>query len=506
VRRAPFHAALKARLGRPITDSNPEESDMATITSTGIGSGLDVSAIISQLMAVESRPLTLLQEAKTDLNSQLSTFGKLQSYTSALRDASQKLASLSIWKQTVATSGDTSAIAVSTDSSAAISDYAISVQSLAKQQTLSSQPLAGVNEGTLTIELGAWTGSAEPRTFAPKSGASAVQITIGAGETSLAAVRDKINAAGAGVTASIVTDASGSRLALRSSTTGAENGFRITAGETIDDGSAATGLSALVYDATQVGASTMALNQSAANATATINGIGVSSATNTLTGVADGLTLTLQKETTDDVAVSVKGDREGLKSAITGFTKAFNDLAAFIRDQTKYDPETKVGGALQGDRTAVGLQSQLRGVLNAPTSASSVYTRLADIGITMQKDGTLATDSTKLESALDNPAELKKLLFTDGANSDASGFMDRFRDLGDALLTTDGAFDARTDALNAMIKRNDTSQAMMQNRLTQTEKRLRKQYETLDTNIAKLSGLSNYLTGQLAALAANSGG
>jgi flagellar hook-associated protein 2 len=479
---------------------------MASITSTGIGSGLDVNAIISQLMAVESQPLNLLQQQQSSLNSELSSIGKLTGFASAMRDAAQKIASVSLWKQTVATSGDSASVAVTTASGAATGNYAVSVQALAKSQTISSRAFGSatetVGEGTLTIELGTWTGEPAPTGFTAKTGSTPLTVTIGPDDTSLEAIRDKINGAAAGVTATIVTDASGARLALRSTATGAENAFRITASETNDDGVASTGLSAFAYDATV--ASQMTRNTTASNAQATINGITVTSASNELSGVADGLTLSLLKETSADVAVAVSTDDEGRKSAITSFVKAFNDLAGYIRDQTKYDAESKTGGALQGDRTALGLQSQMRAVLNNPSSASALYSRLSDIGITIQSDGTLATDSTKLDAALDNPDELRKLLSADGATSDADGFMQRFVELGNAVTGDDGSLDARTESLEAMIKRNETSQEQMENRLAKTEERLRAQYQALDTTMAKMSALSSYLSGQLAALTSTS--
>lgn len=474
---------------------------MATITSTGLGSGLDVASIVSALMAVEKRPLTLLQQAKTDLNTQLSAFGKLQSYTSAMRDAANTLSSVSLWNQTVASSSDSASVGVSTDNAAATGSYSINVTKLANSQTVSSHAFASsattLGEGTLTIELGSWDGEPAPTGFTAKDGASPVTVTIGPGDTSLASIRDKINAAGAGVTATIVNDASGARLALRSSATGEENAFRISASDSSTDG-----LGALAYDATDA-ATQMTRNQTAADASATINGIVVNSASNKLEGVADGLTLTLLKTTSSAVDVGVTADDTAVKTAMTTFTKAFNDLAGYIRDQTKYDAASKTGGTLQGDRTVGSLQAQLRGVINAATGASSVFTRLSDIGISMKSDGTLDTNSTKLDAALANRAEMRKALATDGADSSVSGFMDRFRDLGNVLLGTDGAITTRNSSLQTMITRNQSSQDAMQLRLDQTEKRLNAQYQALDTQMAKLSSTSSYLTQQLASIAAS---
>jgi flagellar hook-associated protein 2 len=475
---------------------------MPNITSIGIGSGLDANAIITALMSVERKPLTALEDRNKSLNTELSAIGKLRSYASSMRDAATKLTSVATWNATTATSADDTAVKVSAASGAAASDYAINVQRLASRQTVTTgafaSSAAAVGEGSLTLELGSWTGEPTPTGFTAKTGATPVTVTIGAGETSLAAIRDKINAAGAGVTASIVNDASGARLSLRSKDTGAENAFRISATESADDGNAATGLSALAFDATAAGATTR--NESAVNAQATINGIAVTSASNTLTDVAEGLTLTLKKVTGADVAVSVGSDDAAISDAMDKFVGAFNDLAKYIREQTKYDSATKTAGTLQGDRTALGLQSQLRGVINQQTTASSTFSVLSDIGLSVLSDGTLGLNKTKFSSALGNRAELKKLLATDGTDTASSGFMDRFRDLGNALLDSDGSFDSRTKSLEAIIKRNEKSQEDMETRLAATQARLEKQYQMLDTTMGKLSGTSSYVSAQLAAL------
>jgi flagellar hook-associated protein 2 len=475
---------------------------MATITSTGIGSGLDVSSIVTQLMAIESRPLNLLQDAKSSLNTKLSAIGQLQSRTSSLRDAANSLTSLTLWGQTVATSQNTAAVKVSSGNGAASGSYAVEVQSLASAQTLASRSFATagtvVGEGTLTIELGSWTGEPTPTGFTTKTDSTPVVVTIGPEDSTLEAIRDKINAAGAGVTASIVNDASGARLALRSSETGAENAFRITASETVDDGVATDGLSALAFDAT--GSSQMSRTQTAANAAARINGIDISSASNTLDGVVDGLTVTLLQATTAPVEVSVAADTEAIKTSINNFVTAFNDVARYLRDQTKYDEGSKSGGTLQGDRLANTLQSQLRGLLNQGSTASETFERLSDIGIAFKSDGTLELKSSKLEDALGNLPELRKLLVTDGTDSGSSGFIDRFKDFTGAMLDSEGAFESRNASLKGQITQNEKRQDSLEVRLQQTEERLRRQYQALDASMSQLSGLSNYLTQQLSLL------
>jgi flagellar hook-associated protein 2 len=347
----------------------------------------------------------------------------------------------------------------------------------------------------LTIELGSWDAGdpqSAPTGFTAKAGASPVSITIGAGDTSLASIRDKINAAGAGVTATLVTDASGTRLSLRSRETGAENAFRVS----VDATGASSGLGALAYDATDT-ATPMQRSTSAANAALSVNGIALSSASNTLSNVVDGLTLTLAKTTTSAVDVSVASDTASAKTAVTDFVTAFNNLAGFIRTQTAYNADSKTAGALQGDQSTLALQSQLRAVLNEGSTASSTWSRLSDIGLAMKSDGTLDTNSTKLDNALGNLGELKKLMAGDGNSSAAMGFVRRFKNLADAALGSEGVFQSRTTSIQASLTLNNKSQDTMTQKLDKTRARLQAQYSALDTKMASLTNLSTYMSQQI---------
>ena len=271
-------------------------SNTGSLSSTGIGSGLDVTTIITKLMAVEGVPLNSLKTAASDLNTKLSTVGKMQGYFAALQTKANALTSPDLWGATSATSSDDSAVKVSTGNNAAAGSYAVAVSKLAVGQTVTSAALASssatVGAGTLTIELGSY-GAGDPPAGFSASGTGVMTITVGPGETGLSVLRDKINGSNSGVTATIITDASGARLSLRSRDTGTENAFRITVADGADGGSANTPLSALAYDATQAD-SPMRRTTSAANAELTIIGIAGSAASNTLSNVVDGLSLTLQ--------------------------------------------------------------------------------------------------------------------------------------------------------------------------------------------------------------------
>ena len=190
---------------------------MATISSIGIGSGLDINSIITQLVAVEQVPLNKLKTEATSLQTKLTTYGKVQSYLSALREASSTLTRNDTWGATTGTSSDPSAVGVTTSATTKAGNHSLEVQRLAASQSNATGVYASadslVGEGTLRIELGTW--GAGQASFAPKAGATAVQITLGPPSQTLAQVRDQVNAANAGITASVLTDATGSRLVFR---------------------------------------------------------------------------------------------------------------------------------------------------------------------------------------------------------------------------------------------------------------------------------------------------
>jgi flagellar hook-associated protein 2 len=467
------------------------ETHVASITSLGIGTGSDLNAIVTQLVAIERAPLGPLRSGAQRLQTQVSSVGKIQSYFSALQDAANKLTSNSLWTQSTATSADDSAVSVIGGGTAAAGNYSVSVQALASSQTVTtagpySSASALVGSGTLTLDIGAW--DAGNTAFTAKSGGTPLVLSIAATDT-LQNVRDKINSAGAGVTASLVTDASGVRLALRSASSGVANGFRVSAGGS---------LSALAYDPAS-GAAGMQLKQAASDAKATVNGIDVVSSSNDLTGTVEGMTLRLRQVTTAPIDIAVSTDTTAITKAATDFATAYSTLSMYIIDQTKYDPGTKSGGVLQGDSTVNNLQSQLRGVLNNPSGASSQFARLSDIGLELQRDGSLKLNSTKFGTAMTTLPELKKAFGNnDVTNAANNGFAKRYADLATKVLSIDGAVTTHTTGLQKLITKNGDDQAKVNNRADRFQARLTEQYTRLDVSQSRLSALSSYVTQQIA--------
>lgn len=475
---------------------------MATISSIGIGSGLDIESVITQLVAVERAPVTKLQTEASSLQTKLSTYGKLQSGMAALRDAASALSRASTWNATVGSSSDATTVAATTSAGTLPGSYSIEVQRLASVQSNATGVYASadslVGEGTLRIELGTW--GAGQTSFTPKAGATAVDITVGPPAESLAQLRDKINASNSGVVASVLTDASGARLVLRSAATGEANGFRI--GVTDNDGNNfdGLGLSALAFDPS-AGILTMAQALAAANASASLNGLPISSESNTLSNVLDGMTLTLGKVTSAPVLVEAKSDSATIRKALDGFVTAYNELNKLVADQTKYDAASKTAGTLQGDSAAVAIRSQMRSLLAGSSSASAMFGRLAEVGFDVQTDGSIKLDETKLANGLANLGEMKKLF----SNSDLltpanNGIATQLRAMADQVLGIEGSINTRTEGLRKRIDLNQDRQEMLQDRIAMMEKRLRAQYTALDRQMASLNSLSNYVTQQLSAL------
>ncbi len=481
---------------------------MATITSLGIGSGLDINSMVTQLVALERRPLDQMRTEATRLQTQVSSYGQLKSLFSSLQDASTALNNAPLWQRSVATSSNDAAVSAIGGADAVAGSYSVTVQALARNQTIvSANPLGAstslAGAGTLTLQLGSWDGA--PAAFTAKPDSTATDITVSATDT-LADVRNKINAAGAGVTATLVTDANGTRLSLRSNESGEVNGFRLQAADADGAAGDGAGLSRLAYDppAGNVG---MELRQAAGNATATVNGVSIESTSNEVKDIIPGLTLRLRKETgAEEVSVNLATDRAGVDAAIKSFVEAYNALAKFIGTQTRYDEASKKAGNLQGDGAVTAVQARLRAVLNMPSAAAAAFPRISDIGLELQRDGTLKIDQAKLDSAMGNLPELKKAFGnSDSANPGNEGFTRRFANLAKQLLDIEGSLTTRTEGLQKLIEKNSDSQARLEDRVERFQQRLVAQYTAMDANLSRLNALGAYVTQQFASTNKNNG-
>lgn len=250
----------------------------------------------------------------------------------------------------------------------------------------------------------------------------------------------------------------------------------------------------------------MTQTQAAQDALVNINGIDIESASNTLTEVLDGVSLTLTKATASAVEITVSVDKAAMRSAIDSFVKAYNDLNAFIAQQTRYDEGSKVAGPLQGDSAAIRLRNQFRGLLGDTSSASAVFTRLTDIGFDVQKNGSIEIDATKLDAALDDLPELTKLFATsDPLSTSGDGFGTRFQDLADDAIGFEGTVPSRTEGLQQRLSQNQDEQDRLEERVALVQQRLLRQYTALDTQMSRIKGLFSSVSAQMASLSNNNG-
>lgn len=465
---------------------------MATISTPGIGSGLDVQSIVSQLVALEKAPLKTLQTQATTLQTKLSTYGTIKSQVAALGDAAAKLSTNSGWSAVTANSSNPTAVNVTAAAGAAATSLTLEVQQLAKAQSTASTAVAtgsGMGSGTLTIELGSWNSG----TFAA-GGATAVNVTINPGEDTLAQIAAKINGAGAGVSATVLRDASGERLLMRSAATGEANGFRISAADSDGNNTDASGLSRLAFDTANPAG--MTRTQTGQNAQATINGVSISSASNRLSDTLPGLTIQLSQVTTAPVEIEVSTDLEEAKKNLQGFVDAYNALNTTLVNATRYDAGSKTAGSLQGDATAVGLQNALRGMLGS-TTTSTPFTRLSDIGIDIKSGGKMELKADKLNVALSNFDGLKALFTTTSADATARGFGLKVKAFADGLVNSDGLVTSKSGGIQAAIKRNGLEQERVNERAARSEIRLLAQYNAMDAAVGRLNGLNAFVNQQV---------
>jgi flagellar hook-associated protein 2 len=474
------------------------------ISSAGIGSGLDVNSIVSQLKAIELAPLRVLQTKAANIQTRISAVGQIKSQISALSDAAFKLTLDSSWDSTTVASSNITAVTGTITGIAAATSFSVSVSQLAKAQSTSSTAVAAnanLGTGTLTIDLGTWDfGTDLVPTIPPVFGAptKTVTVSVGSGEDTLAAIAKKINDASAGVTATVLKDASGERLLVRSKTTGEPSGFRITVADDDTVNTDNAGLSRLAFDP-GTGNFGLAANsyQKAQNTLAKVNGIDVTSTTTSLENAVSGLTLNFGAVTTSAVEIAVTPDRGGITKNIQDFVAAYNAINKTLTEATKYDDTSKTAGILQGDTVAVGLKNALISVLGS-SSVGSTLTRLSEVGIDLQIGGALTVSGSKLSTALADIDSVKKLFKTNNENSATNGIALKVKDFSRALLSTDGLVTNKTTALEKEVSRNSLEQAKINSRADAVEKRLKKQYASLDVQIANLNSLNGFVTQQVA--------
>ena len=488
---------------------------MATISSLGTGSGLDLNALLTNLMSAEQAPLVALKKIEASYQARISSFGTVQSSLSSLQSAVNAMApTIGITASTKfsipqAAVADTTIAYATAEATAATSSYSLEVSSLAKAQRLvtpaygvGSSASTAIGTGTLKIEFGTLstttttndTYKADDDTDSTPTVNRTKTITIDSTNNTLGGLRDAINASGADVTASIVVGAAGAQMVLTGKQTGLSSIMKMTSTVAGFDRDPKWVSPALTGSGTL--SETAAGGQVASNAAFSINGIAGSSTSNTVTGMIEGVTLNLTKTTaalTPTTITISKDNATKLSSALTTFVKAYNDATQTMSTLGAYDLVTKKAGALQGNSTLLSAQGQVRNQLFSVTSGgSSPYQRLSDIGVSLGKDGKLSLDTSKLTAA--TTAD-----FTTVANL-VSAAGTAFQTTLTGLVGITGSIPSAVSGTNSLITDNKANQTRLSARLTAVESRYRKQFTALDSVVASMKSTSTYLTQQLANL------
>lgn len=455
---------------------------MATTGAVG-GSQIDVQGLVSQLISAERSTLdNQITRDSSRVTTQISALGQLMGSLSTFRSALSSLNSVDVFSTRTASSGDPAIFTATASVKAVPGSYDIEVVQLATAQQLSSNPFASgsttvVGTGTLTLSVG-------DESFS-------VEITDS--NSTLAGIRDAINAAAdnAGIRATLVQGTTGSRLVLSSAATGDAN--EIVVAQTGGNG----GLSQLAYSAGSLGNYTELTP--AQDAIVNIANAQMTSASNTIEGAIDGVTLTLLKETdaAEPVALSVGYDSAAVTTRINNFVTAYNALASQISKLRSYDSTTQTAGPMLGDALLSSIESQLRRTLTDPVAGqSAAYQTLANVGITTRADGTLAVDSTKLQKALTTNFEAVGKLF---GSEDGVGA--RLFEQVDERLKSGGAIDTRGKNLVDQQKSIEKRQESVDARMAVLEQQYIRQFTRLDTLLSELQVTSSYMSQQIESLA-----
>lgn len=476
------------------------------VSSLGVGSGLDLQSLVNQLIAAERQPaLGRLNVKEARFQARLSAFGNLKSTASKVDDALQSLRNIVAQRTARTTNGD-GIVNVTAGEAAVPGGYLIQSQQLASSHGLASVALASadtvVGAGTLTIERGATDYDPDTDTYTSftANGTAALTLEFTDDQTSLADIRDAINNADAGITAAIVTDNEGARLALSSSDTGLDNTMRITVEEPVggllDPPPTNTDLDGLSMLAFNGDATNLVQTVAAQDAVATINGLQVTSSTNKFSEAIQGLEFELLSVSADDVNVIVENDDGRVATVLRELIDAYNEFADFAGEAASYNAETQQAGVLFGDSTLRSLRSILRRGISGDNGGVDPNLRsLLDVGIDFDESGKLELDQDQLSAQIDRDfGSVISFLQAAGENLQQSV---------EGFVSADGLISARTEGLNARIQDIGDQRQALDRRTEVLEKRYTAQFAALDTLLAGLENTSSFLTQQLANLNVN---
>ncbi len=454
---------------------------MASIISSGIGSGLDIAGIVQQLVVAEGQPVeTRIAQKEVRAQARLSAFGSLKSALSDFRDKLDIMRSSDKFLQRKASSSNEDVFTVTASGGALPASYDLEVVQLAQSQKLTSGAFTGADAEVGTGELSIFVG------------ASSMLLTVTTENNTLADIADAINSSqnNPGINASIVNANSGSYLILTSDKTG--TGQPITITQSGGDG----GLAALEWDPLN-GNTSLTESVAAQDATIRIDGFDVISQTNEFDSAIDGVTISILSGTFGATErLFVENDEEAARTLVADFVESYNALIDTFDSLTEYDAEAGLGAPLLGDASIRGIRDQVRREMsNAVSGIDAPFSVLTDVGIETQLDGKLEINEQKLTDILNDDFVKFGQLF-----STTDGYATRLHELTDSYLKSGGIIETRTSGLEANIEEFEDQRLALNERLASLETRLLRQFNALDSLLANLSSTSNFLTQQLNSL------
>ena len=439
------------------------------ISSPGLGSGIDVSGIVSQLMAIEQQPLLKLDQKEAKVQAEISGYGALKGALSTLQSAMDKLGDPETYQATKASSSDTDVLSVSSTTDATASSYSLMVNRLAQAHKL---------------------GSAEAAFSATFGGSVGDELTLTVGsdsftlDLSTAMSLSKIQAAinvetnGTGITAGLITGDSGNQtLVLTSGSTGYDDRIQLSFGGAIDAGTFNFNMLNRDEDGQ------LLATENELDASMTIDGVSVTRGKNSVNDVVEGLTFELKS--LGQANVSVDQNFSVASQAVQGFITAYNK----VKDQL-----ASLGASGVNASVLRGVDAQMRGILNNGLSGLGEYSYISELGVTTNADtGKLQLDSEKLSTALeDNPDSVIGFF-----SNEKTGFAANVDGLLEGFLRSDGTIDSILDGAKSRVDTIERSREMLERRLESVEQRYLKQFGALDTLMSSMTTTSNYLTSQL---------
>jgi flagellar hook-associated protein 2 len=402
---------------------------MASISSAGIGSGIDIPALVSSLVEAERTPTeNRFDRQEVDLQAKLSAYGSLKSALSSFQGSLSQLKFASTFNDVTTESSDEDIVTASGSSISNPGNYALEITNLAQAHSISSdsfsETTSPVGAGNLTFQFGYF--DTDSNSFISNSDKSTKTITIDSDDNSLQGIRDAVNAAEIGVTASLVNDGSGFKLLFTSDDTGKENGLKISVSDSSDASDTDNnGLSQLAFNPDPANAANSHLteNLAAKDALFTLNGLTITNASNTVSTAVTGVTLNLKGATAPGSPVNItlaKNDSQ-ITEGVTEFVSKFNELVDTLKQLSGYDAANNQASPLLGDSAVRAVESQLRQMIGASSRdiAGNTYS-MASVGITTGSDGKLSLNSSKLQDTIDNDRDLVAQIFSaKGVTSDS---------------------------------------------------------------------------------------